>query len=520
MSKRKPTESVSGPDDTTVFLNNLRRVLSLSAEVSEIPCREKEAKQLSSFFQKHLQKKTVGSMYVCGAPGTGKTAVLTKTLDDVASWAAAKKLPEPRVIFINGVSLETQGQGAIFQEIYRQLRNDYSQEFLKNQTTQEVISGLESKLIPYRKNKSSRPVFVVVDEIDALMNKQRHGKSGGGKAGVGSAGLSRSPLYRLFEWPSRKNSLVSVVGIANSVDLIQRLLPMLRVKGLEPQSIVFEPYNTSQITKILLSRIRLATRMTEVELGGGGEDDGRTAKRAKVGGGSSGAGGAAAGGTSAKVAAAVPFDDRALELTARKVAANSGDARDALDVFGQTIIRAMKTLKARQAKQAAAALAASTGGPGAGCSAGPAPRKNLVSLSHVSKSVKHSFGSKHVVSVRALPREAAVFLTSCVIHQRSKKKTAVSLMEFYSAYSGLKKRFKMEPVPFPVCSELVSRLEQSALVSMGKGHGRQRKLRLKVPYDDVEFALVSGSNDGTFYKRLFEMGNAVLTNATIARKTY
>eukprot|EP00945_MAST-04E_sp_MAST-4E-sp1_P006341 g6341.t1 len=438
MSKRKPTESVSGPDDTTVFLNNLRRVLSLSAEVSEIPCREKEAKQLSSFFQKHLQKKTVGSMYVCGAPGTGKTAVLTKTLDDVASWAAAKKLPEPRVIFINGVSLETQGQGAIFQEIYRQLRNDYSQEFLKNQTTQEVISGLESKLIPYRKNKSSRPVFVVVDEIDALMNKQRHGKSGGGKAGVGSAGLSRSPLYRLFEWPSRKNSLVSVVGIANSVDLIQRLLPMLRVKGLEPQ----------------------------------------------------------------------------------KVAANSGDARDALDVFGQTIIRAMKTLKARQAKQAAAALAASTGGPGAGCSAGPAPRKNLVSLSHVSKSVKHSFGSKHVVSVRALPREAAVFLTSCVIHQRSKKKTAVSLMEFYSAYSGLKKRFKMEPVPFPVCSELVSRLEQSALVSMGKGHGRQRKLRLKVPYDDVEFALVSGSNDGTFYKRLFEMGNAVLTNATIARKTY
>ena len=86
----------------------------MSAEVSEIPCREKEAKQLSSFFQKHLQKKTVGSMYVCGAPGTGKTAVLTKTLDDVASWAAAKKLPEPRVILSTASAWKRRGRGLSF----------------------------------------------------------------------------------------------------------------------------------------------------------------------------------------------------------------------------------------------------------------------------------------------------------------------------------------------------------------------------------------------------------------------
>lgn len=44
-------------------------------------CREKEYKEVNDFLSNHLSKNTPGSLYISGAPGTGKTAVLSKTLN-------------------------------------------------------------------------------------------------------------------------------------------------------------------------------------------------------------------------------------------------------------------------------------------------------------------------------------------------------------------------------------------------------------------------------------------------------
>ena len=46
-------------------------------------CREKEYKEVNDFLDYHLSKKRPGSMYISGAPGTGKTAVLSKTLNRI-----------------------------------------------------------------------------------------------------------------------------------------------------------------------------------------------------------------------------------------------------------------------------------------------------------------------------------------------------------------------------------------------------------------------------------------------------
>ena len=43
-------------------------------------CREKEYKEVNDFLDGCLKKKKPGSMYISGAPGTGKTAVLSRTL--------------------------------------------------------------------------------------------------------------------------------------------------------------------------------------------------------------------------------------------------------------------------------------------------------------------------------------------------------------------------------------------------------------------------------------------------------
>jgi Cdc6-like AAA superfamily ATPase len=43
--------------------------------------RKAESKVIDDFLHKHVSQETAGSMYVSGAPGTGKTAVLLKAIE-------------------------------------------------------------------------------------------------------------------------------------------------------------------------------------------------------------------------------------------------------------------------------------------------------------------------------------------------------------------------------------------------------------------------------------------------------
>ena len=51
-----------------------------TAMPQRLVCREKELEMVTGFIDKHLSSTTAGSLYVSGAPGTGKTAVLTHTI--------------------------------------------------------------------------------------------------------------------------------------------------------------------------------------------------------------------------------------------------------------------------------------------------------------------------------------------------------------------------------------------------------------------------------------------------------
>lgn len=42
-----------------------------------IMCREKEMAEVNNFLDSHLTENGAGSLYISGAPGTGKTAVVT-----------------------------------------------------------------------------------------------------------------------------------------------------------------------------------------------------------------------------------------------------------------------------------------------------------------------------------------------------------------------------------------------------------------------------------------------------------
>lgn len=56
--------------------------------------------------------------------------------------------------------------------------------------------------------------IICIDEVDRLFTAER------------------SIVYDLFEWPYNSPHTVIVIGIANSIDLIEKSLPLLQIKGI------------------------------------------------------------------------------------------------------------------------------------------------------------------------------------------------------------------------------------------------------------------------------------------------
>ena len=114
-------------------------------------------------------------------------------------------------------------------------------------------------------------VLLVVDEMDALRS-------------------ARHVLYDLFEWASAKESTLVLIGIANTMDLMENHLTKLSSLQCRPQVCVFQAYTHQQLVTILTTRLRASSV---------NPDD--------------------------------VFDPNAVELLARKVKTRSGDAREFLE---------------------------------------------------------------------------------------------------------------------------------------------------------------------------------------------
>jgi len=61
-------------------------------------------------------------------------------------------------------------------------------------------------------------------------------------------------LYNLFDWPHNKQSKLIIIGIANTMNLPEQLLPKITSR-MGNRRLVYKPYTSHQIEKILLSRI-------------------------------------------------------------------------------------------------------------------------------------------------------------------------------------------------------------------------------------------------------------------------
>lgn len=132
---------------------------------------------------------------------------------------------------------------------------------------QAAASALDEIFNAPARSASCRHTILLLDELDSLINK------------------TQTVLYNLFDWPSRPGSFLTIIAIANTMDLPERVHPRIGSR-LAGNRLVFHPYKREQLETIMQARL----------------------------------------GSSAA------FDANALTLVARKVANCSGDVRRCLEL--------------------------------------------------------------------------------------------------------------------------------------------------------------------------------------------
>lgn len=233
-------------------------VLQLSAVPPELPCRSSERDEIRDFVETSIrQGRSDKGLYISGMPGTGKTATVMQVMRAAKAKSAQGTLPRFRFVALNAMKLPDPSQ--LYRELWAQL-------------TREQASPKRAALLLQRRfstPSSSRSCCVLlVDEIDYIMNQKQ------------------DVMYNLFNWPSLRHAKLVVIGIANTMDLPERLMPRVHSRmGL--RRMTFSAYTRQQIERIIKSRLQ---GLTET------------------------------------------FEDDAVELCARKVASTTGDVRKALQI--------------------------------------------------------------------------------------------------------------------------------------------------------------------------------------------
>ncbi|NWX11922.1 CDC6 protein, partial [Aegotheles bennettii] len=191
-----------------------------AAVPDRLHARDKESGIIRQFLRDHVCRRRPGSLYISGAPGTGKTACVSRVLLDCKDELAGSK-----TVVLNCMSLST--PHGLFPALAQRLG-------LPAATGRGGLRALEAKL-----TAQGPMVLLVLDELDQLESK------------------GQDVLYTLFEWPRLPSSRLVLVGLANALDLTERRLARLSALPLgSPQLLHFPPYTREQLSAILQERLR------------------------------------------------------------------------------------------------------------------------------------------------------------------------------------------------------------------------------------------------------------------------
>ncbi|KAK0657668.1 P-loop containing nucleoside triphosphate hydrolase protein [Cercophora newfieldiana] len=223
ISRRMTPQTPLTPSSLQTVYHQARQLFSRSADPGQLIGRDDERAQLRAFLGRCATSRPGGCLYVSGPPGTGKSAMTNEITQEVVA-----STPGSRKAYVNCMSVKTSKD--LYMTLFDQLVGEV------DTSESDVVAILQKLFVP---KKKSEDVFVVVlDEIDHILT------------------LDLESLYRVFEWSLQKTSRLTLVGIANALDLTDRFLPRLKSRDLKPELLPFLPYTAPQVKRIITTRLR------------------------------------------------------------------------------------------------------------------------------------------------------------------------------------------------------------------------------------------------------------------------
>jgi len=358
-----------------------------------------------------------GSLYLCGKPGTGKTSAAKLSLSEVIEGRRFSDISVVS-IFLNVAHMENASNGTSFASMFSaRVYSEIAQELGYSSSLSH--DALCTRLVSARSR--GKHIFVVIDEVDLLLNAKHT-----------SSRECEIFLHNMFAWSTRPDMAFSLICISNYTD--DKSLKNL--KGLDitqsPKRVVFQPYTESQLKEIIVKRV-------------GGK----------------------------------LFDDPALEMISRKVAATSGDARRALEMAASCIAKSIETsnpetLKLHYDKSA---------------------NPTLVTIGHVMKVVRET---NHKISeaIVSLPKAAQVVLCVAVtISNFMTASTTISQGNLLRFCRGAAATGIVDDLPIADFLDIIKNLCDAGLLRVGEECNNElhidkdAPLQIGVQLVDVECAL-------------------------------
>ncbi|MBW2977970.1 ORC1-type DNA replication protein [Candidatus Woesearchaeota archaeon] len=195
--------------------------------------RDEQIKQIADILAPCLKLEKPSNLFIYGKTGTGKTASIKYTIDQMNKVIEQKKIPI-KTIYLN---CKLKKIANTEYRLIAQLVREFGKPIPPTGLPTEEVYKIFYEII----NKEKQLIILVLDEIDQLIKK-----------------TGDEILYNLTRMNSElKESQIEIIGISNDILFRDYLDPRVK-SSLSEEEIIFPPYNAIQIKDILSQRAKKA----------------------------------------------------------------------------------------------------------------------------------------------------------------------------------------------------------------------------------------------------------------------